>query len=129
MEIGYKFRHSFKFSQKDVIGFATVTGDNNPIHLDAAYAEKSMFKKPIMHGMLGSSIFSKVFGTIFPGEGSIYLNQSLNFLRPMFVEEDYDAIFEVKEVFPDKKRVIISTSILNSEGKATISGEATLIYV
>lgn len=129
MEIGYKFQHAFKFSQQDVIGFAKVTGDNNPIHLDATYAEKSLFKKPIMHGMLGASIFSKVFGTIFPGEGSIYLNQSLNFLRPMFVEENYEAIFEVKEVFPDKKRVIISTSIINAEGKATISGEATLIYV
>lgn len=129
MEIGYKFQHSFKFTQEDVIGFATVTGDNNPIHLDTNYAEKSMFKKPIMHGMLGASIFSKVFGTMFPGEGSIYLNQSLSFLRPMFAEELYNAIFEVKEVLPEKKRVIITTTILNSEGKATITGEATLIYI
>ena len=129
MEIGYKFQHSFKFTQEDVIGFATVTGDNNPIHLDTNYAEKSMFKKPIMHGMLGASIFSKVFGTMFPGEGSIYLNQSLSFLRPMFAEELYNAIFEVKEVLPEKKRVIITTTILNSEGKATITGEAALIYI
>jgi acyl dehydratase len=77
--------------------------------------------------MLGASLLSKVFGTIFPGEGTIYLNQTLNFLRPMYVEENYEAIFEVKEIIKEKNRAIISTTITNSEGKAVLSGEAIIM--
>lgn len=127
MEIGDKYIHKFEFTQDQVQGFADVTGDNNPVHLDAEYAATTMFKRPIVHGMLGASLFSKVFGTIFPGEGTIYLNQTLNFMRPMYVNEPYEAIFEVKEVLLEKNRAIITTTILNSEGKAAVTGEATLM--
>ena len=68
-----------------------------------------MFKKPIMHGMLGAALFSKVFGVLFPGEGTIYLKQSLSFLKPMYVEIEYEAVFTVKEVLADKHRAVIET--------------------
>ena len=77
--------------------------------------------------MLGASLLSKVFGTIFPGEGTIYLNQTLNFLRPMYVDEKYEAIFEVKDIIKEKNRAIISTIIINSEGVAVLSGEAIIL--
>jgi acyl dehydratase len=67
------YSHDFRFSQDEVNRFAEVTGDKNPVHTDADYAAKTMFKRPIMHGMLSASLFSKVFGTLFPGEGTIYL--------------------------------------------------------
>ncbi len=127
LEIGQKYTHSFSYTQDQVNAFAEVTGDNNPVHLDEEFASKTIFKKRIAHGMLGASILSKVFGTIFPGNGTIYLNQTLNFLRPMFVDETYDAVFEVKELINEKNRAIILTTIFNSEGKSVLSGEATIM--
>ena len=76
IKTGDTYSHEFQFSQEEVNQFAQVTGDKNPVHTDAAYAATTMFKKPIMHGMLSASLFSKVFGTLFPGEGTIYLKQS-----------------------------------------------------
>ena len=77
VKLDSQFEHLFSFTQKDVEAFAKVTGDNNPVHLDESYAAKTMFKRPIMHGMLGATVFSKVFGTMFPGEGTIYLSHYL----------------------------------------------------
>jgi len=124
------FVYEFQFSQRDVEAFARVTGDNNPVHLDPEYAAKTMFKRPIMHGMLGASLFSKVFGTLFPGEGTIYLKQSLNFLKPMYVDTPYVAEFTVKEVILDKNRAIIETLIKDkASGNVCTSGEALIMNV
>src|SRR6478735_5495960 len=106
IEINQTYTHEFSFSQDEVSRFAEVTGDKNPVHLDAAYAATTIFKRPVMHGMLGAALFSKVFGTLFPGEGTIYLKQSLNFMRPMYVDIKYDAIFTVKELIKDKNRAV-----------------------
>ena len=70
------YQTSFSFSQNDIIMFAELTGDKNPIHLDEEVAKNTIFGKRILHGFLGASIFSKVFGTIFPGEGTIYIKQN-----------------------------------------------------
>jgi acyl dehydratase len=130
IENGQKYTHDFRFSQAEVEAFAQCTGDKNPVHLDAAYAAKTMFKRPIMHGMLGASLFSKVFGTLFPGEGTIYLKQSLNFLKPMYVDIDYVAEFNVKEVIRDKNRAVIETVIKDkNSGLVCTSGEATVMNV
>lgn len=130
IENGQKYTHDFRFSQTEVEAFAQCTGDKNPVHLDAAYAAKTMFKRPIMHGMLGASLFSKVFGTLFPGEGTIYLKQSLNFLKPMYVDTDYLAEFTVKDVIKDKNRAVIETVIKDkSSGLVCTSGEATVMNV
>jgi acyl dehydratase len=130
IDINYVFVHEFSFSQNDIIQFAEVTGDKNPVHLDPAYAAGTMFKVPIMHGMLGASLFSKVFGTLFPGEGTIYLKQSLAFLKPMFVDTLYEAEFTVKEVNREKHRAVIETVIKEKEsGAVCTSGEATVMNV
>jgi len=129
MEINETYNHRFRFTQEEVNRFAEVTGDANPVHTDAAYAATTMFKRPIMHGMLGAALFSKVFGTLFPGEGTIYLKQSLNFLKPMYPDTEYDAIFTVKEVLKDKNRAIVETVIRDLDGKTCTSGEATVMNV
>ena len=122
------FRKSFRFSQQDVEKFAEVTGDNNPVHLDAAYAAKTLFKKPIMHGFLGGSFFSRVFGTMFPGEGTLYLRQVMEFRKPMFVDTAYEAVFTVQQVDAEKHRAIVQTQVLDKEsGAVTINGEATVM--
>lgn len=130
IEKGQTYTHDFKFTQDEVARFAEVTGDKNPVHLDAEYAAKTMFKKPIMHGMLSASLFSKVFGTLFPGEGTIYLKQSLNFLKPMYVETDYVAEFTVKEVIADKNRAVVETLIKDKNSQLVCtSGEAVVMNV
>jgi acyl dehydratase len=128
INIGDTFEHHFSFSQQDVVLFAKVTGDNNPVHLDDEYASKTLFKRPIIHGMLGGSVFSKVFGTMFPGEGTIYLNQNLQFLRPMLVSTNYTAQFEVLDIDREKHRATVSTIVINEEGKKVIDGSAILMH-
>src|SRR4051812_36314013 len=111
LENNQVYTHTFSFSQDQVNRFAEVTGDNNPVHTNPEFAARSMFRRPIMHGMLSASLFSKVFGTLFPGEGTIYLKQSLNFLKPMYVDTTYTAMFTVKEVIKDKNRAVVETLI------------------
>ena len=125
--VGEVFEHTFSFSQQDVIKFSEVTGDNNPVHLDANYAAQTPFKKPIMHGFLSGSIFSKVFGTIFPGEGTIYLMQQLVFKRPMFVDQSYTAIFSIAEVDSEKCIMLIQCKITDADHKICLDGEARLL--
>ena len=128
LHLNKTFSTNFSFSQQDVTDFARVTGDNNPVHLDEEFASKTIFKSRIMHGMLGACVFSKVFGTLFPGEGTIYLSQSVNFLKPMYVDVIYEAHFEVMEIL-EKNRARISTTILTNEGKKVVVGEAVVMNI
>lgn len=123
---GDVYTHNVEFKQADVVTFAEITGDRNPIHLDAEYAANTIFKKPIVHGFLSGAVFSKVFGTLFPGEGTIYLSQEMKFLAPIFVDEPYEARFEVLEVNTEKHIGTISCTLLNAQGKPCIAGSAKL---
>ena len=131
MEFGLNatHRYTFRFSQDDVVDFARVTGDNNPLHLDADFAAATPFKRPIIHGMLGASVFTKVLGTEFPGYGSVYLGQTLEFLRPMFVDTDYEATFTVQSIDLSKHAAQILGEIRDVQtGKVTTRGIATLLH-
>ena len=128
MEIGYEKIVEFSFNQNQVIKFAEVTGDSNPIHLDDIYAKRSIFKKKIMHGFLSASIFSKIFGTIFPGEGTIYLEQLLCFKKPMYVDHKYFAKLTVLEIDKIKHKACIKTDIFEEDtNEITIEGHAKII--
>ena len=122
---GQTFEREFSFTQQDVIAFSRISGDTNPIHLDEDYAAKTAFKKPIIHGFLGGSIISKILGTQFPGEGTIYLSQNMEFKRPMYVDESYKAILTIKELIPARHQARIETKILRSDNnKLVLTGEA-----
>lgn len=118
------FSEEFLFTQDDVILFAEVSRDRNPIHIDDEYASTFMFGKPIIHGFLGASIFSKIIGMDFPGEGTIYLKQDLKFMAPMFVNNIYMATVELLQVFSEKGRALLKTIVTDSNGKIVIEGEA-----
>lgn len=121
------YTHQFTFSQAEVDQFAQLTGDNNPIHLDAEYAAQTAFRKPIIHGFLAGSIFSKILGTQFPGEGTLYLKQNIEFLAPMFVDTTYEAVFTVKEI-GEKSTALIQTQIVEKNTqKLTVNGEAIVM--
>src|SRR5690625_6617701 len=85
----------FKVTEKDVQDFANCSKDRNPIHLDKEYAESSIFKRRIAHGMLLGSYISSVLGNDFPGIGTIYVSQSLNFKQPVFFVDIISVIIEV----------------------------------
>lgn len=126
LSIGKKWEHLFLFTQEDVKLFAQVTGDTNPIHLDEEYASNSIFKKRVMHGALSNSIFSKVFGTITPGEGTIYLSQNSKFMSPMYVDVNYVAKFEVINA-KENGIITVKTEIYDVQtNELTITGEAVL---
>lgn len=120
------YEYSFSFTQDDVNGFAEISGDKNPIHLDEEFAAKSFFKKRIIHGFLGASVFSKIFAMVFPGKGTIYLKQDLKFMEPMFTKEEYKAFFTVTNHIKDKHRALVLTEIKNSNNDIVITGEALI---
>jgi len=127
MAIKQMLEDSFTFTQEQVKAFADSTGDNNPIHLDEEYAAKSIFGRRIVHGMLSASVFSKIFGTVYPGEGTIYVKQSLTFMAPIYVDENYTARITLIEFFDLKFKAIYKTEILDSKGDVKLTGEATII--
>jgi len=127
LKMGDQYQEPVRFTQERVNVFAEVTGDNNPIHVDEAYAAKTPFGKPIVHGFFAGSVFSKVFGTTWPGEGTIYLYQEMSFRAPVFVEQDYLATFEVIEHIEEKHRATIQCTLVDSEGKPAIMGTAKLL--
>jgi len=125
--VNQTYIHDFSFAQADVEAFAKVSGDTNPLHLDADFAAGTIFRKPIIHGFLGGSVFSKILGTEFPGEGSIYLKQSMEFLQPMFVGVLYEAVFTVLEILP-KSSARIETKIVEKETQKVVTlGEAVVM--
>jgi acyl dehydratase len=114
MEVGDLFSYSFSFSTHDFDVYASATGDSNPIHLNDEAAIGHGFKSRIAHGMLAGSIFSKILGTKWPGTGTIYLEQSMQFLEPIYPDTNYFAILEVVEVLP-RNKVFLNTRIWNAE--------------
>ena len=108
--------------------FARVTGDSNPLHLDAEYASATPFKKPIMHGMMGAGIFSRIFGVQFPGNGSVYMGQTIDFKRPMYTGVVYEVIITVKSIDAGKYTAVFSTEIFDkTTGKICTTGEAKIM--
>ena len=128
IKFGDTYHEAVRFTQEKVQQFADVTGDNNPIHVDAAYASTIPFGKPIVHGFFAGSVFSKVFGTIWPGEETIYLYQEMSFRAPVFVEQDYIAKFEVIELVDEKHCATIQCVLEDHEGKPAIIGTAKLLH-
>ncbi|MEL6254935.1 MAG: MaoC family dehydratase [Bacteroidota bacterium] len=125
---GQVYEEEFSFGQEEVDQFAKVSGDDNPIHIDAAYASETKFKKPIMHGFLAGSVFSRLIGTKFPGEGTVYLKQSMVFRRPMYVDVTYKAILTVNMTNENRHIAQIETKIIGIEdGKAYLTGEAQVM--
>ena len=113
-------------TQSDIQMFADVSGDHNPVHLDAEFAAQTPFKGVIAHGMLSASFISAILGTELPGKGTIYLGQSLRFMGPVRPGDEVRTVVTVKEIVAAKKRVICQTAGFVGD-KQIIDGEATLL--
>jgi acyl dehydratase len=111
----------------DIHAFADVTGDHNPVHVDDAFAKTTRFGRRIAHGMLTASLISSVLANKLPGEGSIYLGQTLQFVAPVFPGDEVTARVTVKEIREDKSIVKLETICVNQSGAVVIRGEATVL--
>ena len=127
MKIGDVRSYQRVISKEDVLKFGELTKDMNKAHFDEAYTKQTIFKKPIIHGMLLGSLFSKVFGLEYPGEGTIYCSQTLKFLKPAYPEEVLNVVITVKDILLEKNRVFFSTEIFNVQDELILTGEAMLM--
>ncbi|MCU0423765.1 MAG: MaoC family dehydratase [Bacteroidia bacterium] len=127
-KIGDVFTHDVTYTQNQVNQYAEISGDVNPLHINEEAGKASMFGRCIIHGHLSASVFTKVFGTLLYADGHVYMKQNTSFLRPMFPEKTYRAVITVKEIFPEKNRVLYQTDVIDVEtGDTTITGEALLM--
>ena len=127
--VGQKASLSKTFTEDDVIEFARLSGDTNPIHIDDKVASKSIFGKRIVHGMLTAGLISAVLGTKFPGEGTIYLKQTINFLRPVYIGDTVTAICELLEIRNETKGIYrLSTICVDQNDQTVIEGEVLVKY-
>ena len=127
LRIGQSARLVRTISQADIQAFAAVSGDTNPAHLDQAYADASMFHGVIAHGMWGGALISAVLGTTLPGPGTIYLEQSLRFSRPVRVGDTLTVTVTVLSKDDDKKRVELDCVVTNQQGDKVLSGLAKVL--
>jgi 3-oxoacyl-[acyl-carrier protein] reductase len=124
IQIGDQATLVHKISQEDVQAFADLTGDFNPLHMDEEYARKTEFKKPVVHGMLSASFISTIIGTLLPGKGSLWLSQSLEFLGPVYINDEITLIAEVKQKSLSTKLIVLKISVFNQKSLKIIEGES-----
>lgn len=127
IEVGDTAELSRVLKPQDIDLFAVMSGDVNPAHVDLEYAKDDIFHKVIAHGMWGGALISTVLGTQLPGPGTIYLNQSLSFRRPVGIGDKVLVRVTVKEKIIDKKQILLKCECLNQDGESIIIGEATVI--
>ncbi len=124
--VGQEASLSSTVSEGDIQAFADISGDHNPVHLDAAYAAGTIFKERIAHGILSAGYISAVFGMKLPGPGSIYISQSLVFKAPIKIGDTVVTTVKLLELVPEKKRARFET-ICKVNGKPVVTGEAELM--
>jgi phosphotransacetylase/acyl dehydratase len=113
-------------TKDDIDVFAILSGDVNPAHLDEAYARETPFNKVIAHGMWGGTLISTILGTRLPGPGTIYVGQTLRFMRPVRLGDVITVTVTVKEK-RDKQMVLLGCECTNQQGKTVITGEAEVM--
>jgi len=127
MKVGDSAEITKTIEQSDIDAFARVTGDHNPVHVDEEFAKTTRFGRRIAHGMLTASLISAVLANKLPGEGSVYLGQTLQFVAPVFPGDEITARVTVKEIREDKPIVKLETVCMNQRGEIVIRGEATVL--
>ena len=113
-------------SDADIRAFADATGDRNPLHLDEEFAKQTRFGRRIAHGMLSASLISAVLANELPGQGSIYVGQTLKFVAPVFPGDTVTARVTVSEIREDKPILKLETVCTNQRDEVVIKGEATV---
>jgi 3-hydroxybutyryl-CoA dehydratase len=127
LEVGQKAEYSKHLSEDDVVLFAVVSGDVNPVHLDDGYARTTMFGERIAHGMYTGGLISAALAVKLPGPGTIYLGQNLKFERPVKLGDTITVHLTILEKIAGKNIVKVDTLATNQHGKNVVSGTATVM--
>lgn len=125
--VGQKAFFTKTITEVDVVLFAGISGDHNPVHINQAYAETTIFKNRIVHGSLVSSLFSTILGTELPGEGTIFVDQYNKYIRPVYIQDTITVSVEVEEIILERNRVKFKTEAINQRGETVVVGTATVI--
>lgn len=126
LSVGQIAQQTKQVTEQDILLFAAVSGDCNPVHLDEQYAATTMFKERIAHGMFSGALISAAIACNLPGPGSIYLGQELTFTRPVKLGDSLTVELEVLEKLP-KNRVRIATRVFNQNNELVVDGAALVL--
>ena len=126
LEVGQTASYSKTVEERDILLFAAVSGDHNPVHLDAEYAATTMFKERIAHGMFSGALISAAVACTLPGPGTIYVGQQMSFQKPVKLGDTLTVRLEILEKLP-KFRVRIATRVFNQHDELVVDGEAEII--
>ncbi|MBF0392105.1 MAG: MaoC family dehydratase [Alphaproteobacteria bacterium] len=126
LSVGMSAIYGRTVTEADILMFAGVSGDFNPVHVNEEFAKPTMFKGRIAHGMLSAAYISTVFGTKLPGPGCIYISQNLRFKAPVRIGDTVVARVEITELIPEKKRATFKTVCTVGE-TVVLDGEASLM--
>lgn len=126
--VGQQVTIERSFGLEEVIAYAKLTGDDNPLHIDAEFAQKSRFGKNIVHGMFVMGVVSKILGTMLPGNGTIYLGQDVKFKRPVYVDQKVFFVVTITDIEAEKRFIYLSTNVMDENGKCLVEGNARVLY-
>jgi 3-hydroxybutyryl-CoA dehydratase len=126
LSVGQSAELTYTVTDDTIVKFAEVSGDNNPVHLDEAYAAETPFKGRIAHGMLSAAYISAVLGTKLPGPGTVYMSQAMRFKRPVRIGDVVIARATVTAIDQEKARVTLETVCIVAD-KPVLEGEAMVM--
>jgi len=126
--LGARAKRTRTITEHDIVSFAEVSGDHNPLHLDEAYAAQTLFGERVAHGFLTASLISAVIGNDLPGPGTIYLGQTLKFLAAVHIGDTLTVSVEVITVREEKQLLTLRTECINQHGTVVLTGEAFVKY-
>lgn len=129
IEVGETASVTKTVTEADIVNFAGIIGDFNPVHLNAEYAKTTMFGERIAHGMLTASFISTLIGTCLPGINALYLSQEIKFVKPVRIGDTITAFGEVLEKQDAKQRVILKTVVTNQKGEVVVDGKAVVMVM
>lgn len=125
--VGQKESFSRTVSESDIVQYAGISGDFNPIHIDQEYARKTRFGQRIAHGLLTTSNISRMLGMHLPGPGSVYVSQNIEFVKPVFIGDTITTTAEIIEIIQEKGLIRLSTECHKQEGTLVLTGEAVML--
>lgn len=129
IEIGETASITKMISESDVVNYAGIIGDFNPIHVNPEFAKTTMFGERIAHGMLTASFISTLVGCGIPGRNGLYLSQEIKFVKPVKIGDTITATAEVIEKIDAKNRVVMKTTIKNQRDEVVIDGKAVAMVM
>jgi len=126
-EVGQQHSLRRVVTAEAIDAFAAVSTDDNPAHVDEAFAATTRFGRRVAHGMLSAAYISAMLGTQFPGPGAIYMGQTLRFVKPVFIGDTLDVVVTVTNYRADKSILTLDTTVTNQHGEKVVTGESVCL--